>query len=107
MPRLQQGAVVWANLPHPAGRRPVLILTRDAVIGQLNAITVAPLSRTIRNTPTEVILQPEEGVRLISAVSLDSIFTLPRADLDELITVLSRERMEQVFLAIRAAFDMG
>lgn len=32
MPRLQQGSVVWADLPSPAGRRPVVVLTRDAAI---------------------------------------------------------------------------
>jgi mRNA interferase MazF len=106
MSRLQQGAVVWANLPEPAGRRPVVILTRDSAIRHLNALTVAPVTRTIRRTATEVILEPADGVPTICAVTLDSIFTIQRSALDEVIVVVSREKLLRIFKALRTAFDM-
>jgi mRNA interferase MazF len=106
VPRLQQGSVVWAELPAPFGRRPVVVLTRDSVVGRLNAVTVAPVTRTIRNSVTEVILEPADGVPTTCAITLDNIFTLQRATLGAVVTVLSAQRMGQVFAAIRAAFDM-
>jgi mRNA interferase MazF len=106
LPRLQQGSVVWAELPAPFGRRPVVILTRDSVIGRLNALTVAPVTRTIRHAATEVVLEPEDGVPTVCAVTLDNIFTLQRTALGLPIAVLSAKRMSEVFAAIRTAFDM-
>jgi mRNA interferase MazF len=106
MATLQQGSVVWADLPAPIGRRPVVILTRDRAIGKLNALTVGPISRTIRNVQTEVVLDPADGVPTICAVNLDSIFTSLRSDLGKVITVLDRNRLLLIFAAIRRAFDM-
>jgi len=106
MARLQQGAVIWADLPPPIGRRPVVILTRDRAIGKLSSLTVGPLTRTIRNLQTEVVLQPDDGVRTICAVNLDNITTTPRARLGKVITVLNPRKLLLVFTAIRIAFDM-
>jgi mRNA interferase MazF len=106
MPLLQQGSVVWAQLPAPFGRRPVVIITRDSVIGKLNNLTVAPITRTIRNVETEIILQPADGVPTACAISADNIFTIPRSALGALITVLPREKLLLIFAAIRIAFDM-
>ena len=106
MPRLQQGSVVWADLPAPVGRRPVVILTRDGVFGRLNALTVAPVTRTIRNTDTEVILEPVDGVKTVCAITLDNIFTIQRSALGGVIAVLGRAKLLLVFAAVRRAFDM-
>jgi mRNA interferase MazF len=106
LPALQQGSLVWAQLPPPFGRRPVVILTRDAVVGRMNALTVAPITRTIRKLETEVILEPADGVPTTCAVTLDNIFTIQRAALADVITVLHREKLLLIFTAIRKAFDM-
>ncbi|MDP9175183.1 MAG: type II toxin-antitoxin system PemK/MazF family toxin [Planctomycetota bacterium] len=107
MARLQQGSVVWAQLPPPFGRRPVVVITRDAVVGRMNSLTVAPITRTIRNIDTEVDLQPADGVPTPCAISLDNIFTIQRSALGDVITVLPREKLLAVFIAIRKAFDMS
>jgi mRNA interferase MazF len=73
----------------------------------MNNLTVAPITRTIRNIETEVILQPADGVPTSCAITLDNIFTIQRIALGETITVLSREKLLLVFAAIRAAFDLG
>jgi mRNA interferase MazF len=101
-----QGEVWWANLDQPTGRRPVLVLTRDSILRRLTNVTHAPLTRTIRKIPSEVILTPADGVPHPCAVSLDNIGTVPKARLDRRITRLSRERMIEVWEAIRFAFDM-
>lgn len=106
MPRLQQGSIVWATLAPPFGRRPVVILTRDAVVRRMNNLTVAPVTRTVRGVDTEVVLEPADGVPTICAVSLDNIFTIQRAVLGDVVTVLSRAKLLLIFTAIRRAFDM-
>ena len=98
--------MVWAQLPAPVGRRPVVVLTRDAAIHQLNGITVAPVSQTIRGVITEVVLEPADGVSTTCVVQLDSIFTAQKANLHQVVTVLDPARMREIFDAIRAAFEM-
>jgi mRNA interferase MazF len=79
MPLLQQGSVVWAELPAPFGRRPVVVITRDAVVGRMNSLTVAPITRTIRQIDTEVILEPSDGVPTPCAITLDNILQFREA----------------------------
>ena len=43
-------------------RRPVVVLTRDSVLNYLGEVTVAPVTTTIRNIPSEVVLGPDEGI---------------------------------------------
>jgi len=93
VPGLQQGSVVWSELPAPFGRRPVVVLTRDAVVGRLNAITVAPITHSVRNIDTEVVLEPADGVWCICAVTLDNIFTIQRTALKDSIVVLNRDKL--------------
>ena len=106
MAALSQGAVVWADLPPPAGRRPVAILTRDAALRSLTSITVAPITTVVRGIDTEVVLEPSDGVPRICAITLDNIMTVPKSLLGRTITRMQRGRLLQVFQAIRRAFDM-
>jgi mRNA interferase MazF len=85
----------------------VVVIARDAVVGRMNSLTVAPITRTIRNLDTEVILEPADGVPTVCAITLDNVFTIPRSALGEVITVLSREKLMLAFAAIRRAFDMS
>jgi mRNA interferase MazF len=101
-----QGHVVWADLPEPVGRRPALILTRTDALRRLSNVTVAPLTRTIRGINAEVFLSEEDGLPSECAVSLDNILTIPADSLDTRITTLSRDRMAEVFDAIRFVFAM-
>jgi mRNA interferase MazF len=106
MAGLQQGSVVWADLPGSSGRRPVVVLTRDAAVGRLNRLSVAPVTRTIRNIQTEVKLEPADGLPSSCAVSLDNIITIDRVWLGDVLTTLDRTKIARIFDAIRAAFDM-
>src|SRR6185312_10634401 len=51
----------WAEHPD-AGRRPFLVLTRQAAIPVLNALLAVPATRTIRQIPTEVVLDIDDGM---------------------------------------------
>ena len=83
-----------------------MVLTRDSVIGRMNRITVAPITRTIRGINTEVRLDPADGVPTVCAVSLDNIITIDRPWLGQLITTLDHVKLLKIFDAIRAAFEM-
>jgi mRNA interferase MazF len=102
---MKQGEVRWYTFQSPDKRRPVLILTRNSAIGFLSALTVAPITTTVRDIPTEVFLSREDGLLTDCAVNLDNIQTVPKAKLGALIATLSPEKMRQVRRAI--SFAMG
>ena len=104
---MRRGEVWWARLPKPAGRRPVLLVSRDSAYAIRTAVTVAPLTRTIRGIPVEVPLGPADGLPARCVVNLDDLATIPKALMDERITALSREKMKAVAAAIGFALDLG
>jgi mRNA interferase MazF len=59
---VRRGEVWWANLPSPAGRRPVLLLSRNAAYAVRSLVTIAPITRTVRGIPAEVPLRPADGL---------------------------------------------
>lgn len=95
--------IVVARLDKP---RPVLVLTRDAVRPHLNAITVAPITTTIRGLSTEVPVGPANGLTTPSVVSCDNITTIPKAALGGQIGSLLGRQEAELGRAIRAAFDL-
>ena len=103
---MKQGEVRWYTFKAPDKRRPVLILTRDSTTGFLSALTVAPITKTVRDIPSEVFLTPEDGLLTDCAVNLDNIQTVPKANLGSLITYLSPERMREVKQAISFALGL-
>ena len=89
---------------HPEwGRRPVLVLTRNAAISVLKRVTVASISRTVRGIPTEVNLDEDDGMPTRCAVSLDNINDVWQAMLTKRLTTLGPERMAQVCAALAIA----
>ncbi len=103
---MRRAEVWWANLPQPSGRRPVLLLSRDAAFEKRASVTVAPITRTIRRIPVEVPLAQADGMPVPCIVNADDIITIPKAMLQERITVLSEEKMRQVARAIAFALDL-
>ncbi len=70
---MKRGEIRWYIFALPDKRRPVLILTRDEVIDDLNEIIVVPITRTIRGLVTEVVLTPDDGMPVTSALNFDHI----------------------------------
>ena len=103
---MRRGEVWWANLAGPAGRRPVVLLSRDATYETRAQVTVAPVTRTIRNIAAEVPLGPEDGLDMKCVANLDDIITIRKSTVQERITVLSREKMNAVTKAIIFALDL-
>ncbi len=95
-----RGEVWWADLPSPIGFRPVVLISRNDSYRYRNMVIVTTVSRRIRGIWAEVHLGPEEGLRFQSTANLDNIMTIPKAALQEYISTLSEEKMQQVDAAI-------
>ncbi len=102
---MRRGEVRWYRFARPDKKRPVLVLTRDAALELLDSVTVAPITSTIRDIPTEVVLGPEDGVPQECAVNLDHVQTVPRSRVGSLITTLTSDRMTDVGAAL--GFALG
>jgi mRNA interferase MazF len=103
---MKRGEIWWANLPAPGGRRPVLLLSRDAAYPVRTSLTVAPITRTVYGIPVEVALGPEDGLPHRCVVNLDGIVTIPRKLLDRSLATLSPAKMRLVDQAICFALDI-
>ncbi len=100
-PAPQQGEVWWAEGLDK--RRPVLVVTRSAVIPVLSTIVVAPVTRTVRGIPTEVPLGPAEGLPSECAASFDNLQAIPwREGLATRLGALGVERRPELCRALRA-----
>lgn len=93
----------WCELPE-IGRRPVVVLSRDAAIPRLRRAVVAPCTTTIRGLASGVVLEPEhDPVVRRSAVNLDSVESVSIAVLVERLGALSDDRMRDVCTALEVA----
>ncbi len=100
-----RGEVWWCELPD-IGRRPVVVLSRDAAIPRLRRTLVAPCTTTIRGLASEVIVEPaDDPVPRRSAINLDSLESVSVAVLVERLGRLSDERMRAVCAALDVAVD--
>ena len=98
-----RGEVWWCELPE-IGRRPVVVLSRDAAIPRLRRALIGPCTTTIRGIPTEVQLEPtDDPVPRSSVVNLDSVESVSIGTLVERVGRLSDERMRQVCEALEVA----
>lgn len=99
---MNRGEIWWAEHPD-AGRRPYLVLTRQAAIPVLQRVLAVPATRTVRNIPSEVQLDKDDGMPEPCALSFDNITTMPKALLTTRISRVSVEKLEEISRALRAA----
>jgi mRNA interferase MazF len=102
---MKQFDIMWANLPSPIGRRPVLLLTRTAGYGYLNKVWIAEITSTIRNIPQEVLLGKNEGLSGPSVVNFDNIHVIPKANLDQQVGAVGLKRHREIKRALGYALD--
>ena len=96
MAEVNRGEIWQFSFPTPNRRRPVLVHTRQQIIGRLHSVTVAPITTTIRGIPSEVVIGPEAGLKTASAISLDNLATVPKAGLRSFIGTVSPHVLTQV-----------
>jgi mRNA interferase MazF len=103
---MKRGEIRWYKFIPPDKKRPVLILTRDSVLDYLGEVTVAPITSTVRNIPSEVFLSKADGLPRDSAVNCDHLQTVSKEKIGSLITSLPKAKMVDVGRAIRFALDI-
>ena len=104
---MKRGEVRWYKFTHPDKKRPVLVLTRNSIIEYLGEVTVAPLTTTIRNIPSEVHLGKNDGLVTDCAVNCDHIQTVSKAKLGALITTLPSSKLAEVKQAVLFALGFS
>ena len=102
---MKRGEVRWYKFSRPDKNRPVVVLTRDSALEFLGEVTIAPITSTIRDIPTEVLLTKEDGMPKDCAVNLDHIQTVSKGKIGPLITTLSSEKMSELRSAL--LFSLG
>ena len=97
---MRRGEVRWYRFARPDKKRPVLLLSRDSAIDYLGEVTVAPITSTIRDIPSEVVLSERDGLPRECALNLDHIQTVSKGKVGALVATLSAKRMEEVRQAL-------
>ena len=97
---MERGEIRWYTFKAPDKKRPVLILSRNSALRFLGETTVAPITSTVRNIPTEVVLTVEDGMKHTCAINLDHIQTISKSKIGARITRLSGKKMQKVKFAL-------
>lgn len=103
---MKHGEIRWYKFVKPDKKRPVLILTRNSVLEYLGEVTIAPITSTVRNIPSEVPLSKADGMPRDCAVNCDHLQTVSKGKIGSLITSLPPSKMTDVSHAIRFALDI-
>ena len=103
---MRRGEIWWAELKPPAGRRPVLLLSRDEAYAVRALVIVAPVTTRVRHTTAEVPLTTEDGMPRACVANLDTITTIPKDCLRNRIIILTPQKLKEVEAAIRFALGL-
>ena len=103
---MRRGEIRWYKFQHPDKNRPVLILSRDPVIEYLGEVTIAPVTTTIRDIPSEVLLTKADGLPRECVVNCDHLQTISKGKIGPLIATLSTSRMTEVAEAVSFALAL-
>ena len=105
MASVAKGDIRLYQFAAPDKRRPVVVLTRDSAVSYLSTVTVAPVTSTIRGTPSEVLLDEEDGMKSPCAVNLHHAVTVSQQRLGKRVARLGPRRMNEICSALR--FSLG
>ena len=105
--RLNRGEIWLLQLPNPDKRRPVLVLSRPSLIQLLHTVTVVAITSSLRGSPTEVELGPDEGLKQPSCANLCNLFTVRQRELSTYVGSVGPAKMRQVCSALAIATSCG
>ncbi len=104
---MKRGDVRWYKFDKPDKNRPVVILTRNSIITHLNEVTVAPVTSTVRDIPSEVLLDKGDGMPKECAINCDHLQTVAKGKIGSIITTLSSSRMNELSATIAFALSIN
>lgn len=94
------------RFPHPIGRRPAVLVSRNQAYRVRAAVTVVPLTQTVRGIPVEAFLGPADDVPRRSVANAHTIATVPKDTLVEYVAPLAHAKLEALETAINFALDL-
>ena len=97
---IRRGEIRWYRFSKPDKKRPVLILTRDSALEFLDTVTVAPVTTTIRDIASEVLLTEADDLPRDCAINLDHVQTVSKARIGAVVATLRSSRMGEVRSAL-------
>ncbi len=103
---MKHGEIRWYKFNYPDKKRPVLILTRDSVLDYLGEVTIAPITTTIRDIPSEVFISRHEGMSRDCVINCDHLQTVSKGRIGPLMTTLPPSKLVEVRQAICFALDI-
>lgn len=103
---MKRGDVRWYKFSEPDKKRPVVILTRDSVIPYIGEVTIAPVTTTVRDIPSEVLLDRTDGMPQECAVNCDHLQTVTKARIGSLLCTLSAGRLQELRTAVSFALAL-
>jgi mRNA interferase MazF len=101
---MKRGQIRLVRFKQPDKPRPALILTRTEAVGQLNTVTVVPITSSIRDVRSQVLLDETDSMKYPCALNLDNIITVHQRLVGSFVAQLSDKRMHEVFQALKFAF---
>jgi mRNA interferase MazF len=93
-------------MPLPAGRRPVVLVSRDSAYVVRASVTVVEVSTTVRGIPSEVRLGKRDGLPRQCAANADSLLTIPKTWLDGRIAALPPDKQMALDTALKFSLSL-
>jgi len=102
---MRRAEIWWAQMPPPAGRRPVVLVSRESSYAVRGSVTVVEVSTRVRGIPSEVPLGQGEGLPRRCAANADDVVTIPKTWLVERVAALGHDKTSALDAALR--FSLG
>jgi len=103
---VNRGDVWLIDLGGRIGRRPVLVLTRQRVLGLVNKVTVAEITTKGKGYPTEIDIDQKANLPKLSFVQADNLHTVPRERLEKYLGTLDPETLREVSRRVVLALEL-
>ena len=104
---MNRGEIWEADIGGRAGKRPVLILTRSAVIPYLSKIVVAEVTTQGKGYPTQVAIGQHANLSKASFVSAESLHSIPKDRLRRYLGDLPDDLLGKVNESVIFALDLA
>lgn len=103
---MRRGEIWWASLPVPSGRRPVLLVSRNAAYVARSKVTVVEITTRVRGIETEIVLGRREGLPKACCANADNVVTIDKAWLEGRVGALGSEKMVSLDRALALALGL-
>ncbi|MEX2443255.1 MAG: type II toxin-antitoxin system PemK/MazF family toxin [Alkalispirochaeta sp.] len=103
---MNRGDVWTIDLGGRTGTRPVVILTRNAVIPYINKVVVVEITSRSKGYPTEVAIGQRANLTRESFVQADNLHTVPKHRLRRFHGNLDEATMDSVSKAVVLALGL-